>query len=68
MAGASSSEAAGPRRIILWFRNDLRVRDNVIVHQAVQKLKAKEYDEVSCMTAAAGYGRTYDTVGDCHSS
>lgn len=35
-----------PRRIIIWFRNDLRLRDNVIVHQAVQKLQAEEYDEV----------------------
>lgn len=43
---ASISSAAAPRRIILWFRNDLRLRDNVIVHQAVQKVKAQEYDEV----------------------
>jgi hypothetical protein len=38
--------ALPPRRIVLWFRNDLRVRDNAIVHQAVQKLQAKEFDEV----------------------
>jgi deoxyribodipyrimidine photo-lyase len=37
---------AAPRRIVLWFRNDLRLRDNAIVHQAVQKLQAKEFDEV----------------------
>jgi deoxyribodipyrimidine photo-lyase len=38
---------AGARRIVLFFRNDLRLRDNVIVHEAVQKVKAGEYDEVS---------------------
>lgn len=31
---------------MLWFRNDLRVRDNVIIHMAVQRIKAEEYDEV----------------------
>jgi hypothetical protein len=41
---ATSSD---PRRIILWFRNDLRLRDNVIIHEAVQKVQAGEYSEVS---------------------
>ncbi len=45
--------AAGPRRIILWFRNDLRLCDNVIVHQAVQKIKTQMYDEVIKANAAA---------------
>jgi hypothetical protein len=46
-AMAGNMAAAGPRRLILWFRNDLRLRDNVIVHQAMQKIKAREFDEVS---------------------
>jgi deoxyribodipyrimidine photo-lyase len=46
---------AGPRRIVLWFRNDLRLRDNAIVHTAVQKLQAKEFDEVRHMAAAGGW-------------
>lgn len=49
---AASVEGAS-RRIVLWFRNDLRLRDNAIIHQAVQKLQAKEYDEVGPTAAAA---------------
>lgn len=45
-AGSMSGSPSGPRRIILWFRNDLRLRDNAIIHTAVQKLQAKEFDEV----------------------
>uniref|UniRef100_A0A383W805 Photolyase/cryptochrome alpha/beta domain-containing protein n=1 Tax=Tetradesmus obliquus TaxID=3088 RepID=A0A383W805_TETOB len=45
-AMAHGQAGGGARRIVLFFRNDLRVRDNVIVHQAVQKVKAGEYDEV----------------------
>lgn len=37
---------SGRRRIVLWFRNDLRLRDNAIVQEAVTKIKAQEYDEV----------------------
>ena len=40
-----------PRRVILWFRNDLRLRDNAIIHNAVQKVQAKEYDEVRVIAA-----------------
>jgi deoxyribodipyrimidine photolyase len=40
------TDPAAPRRIVLWFRNDLRLRDSAIVHQAVQKLQAKKFDEV----------------------
>lgn len=56
MTGGGDSDSSGPRRIILWFRNDLRLRDNAIVHQAVQKVKAKEYDEVSQMTTVSNAG------------
>ncbi|KAF6262584.1 cryptochrome DASH1 [Scenedesmus sp. NREL 46B-D3] len=49
MAQASGAPAnrTGSRRILLWFRNDLRLRDNVIVSEAVQKVQSGEYDEVS---------------------
>jgi hypothetical protein len=46
--------AGGARRIVLFFRNDLRLRDNVIVHQAVQKVKAGEYDEVRFTETCSG--------------
>jgi deoxyribodipyrimidine photo-lyase len=48
-AMADGQTGGGARRIVLFFRNDLRLRDNVIVHQAVQKVKAGEYDEVRRM-------------------
>lgn len=54
--------ALPPRRIVLWFRNDLRVRDNAIVHQAVHKLQAKEFDEVR------QYGRAVDRWITHHSN
>eukprot|EP00775_Hariotina_reticulata_P010321 gene10321-10478_t len=43
---ADVSFAEGPRRIILWFRNDLRLRDNAVVYEAVQKIQANEFNEV----------------------
>ena len=49
MTAAATGPAADgtkPRRIVLWFRNDLRLRDNVIVRTAAEKISAKEADEV----------------------
>lgn len=47
MADASAEPAnSGRRRILLWFRNDLRLRDNVIINEAVHKVQTGEYDEV----------------------
>jgi hypothetical protein len=45
-AAAAAAGGAKPRRIVLWFRNDLRLRDNAIVHTAADKIRAKEADEV----------------------
>ena len=45
--GAKMSQPGGPRRLVLWFRNDLRLHDNPMVSSALQKLKAKEVDDVS---------------------
>lgn len=39
------------RRVVLWFRNDLRIHDNEIIHQAVQRVsqgKAAEVVPVYC--------------------
>ena len=38
--------AEGPRRTVLWFRNDLRVHDSATVHEAAQLVKAGKSDEV----------------------
>eukprot|EP00879_Flechtneria_rotunda_P024160 GHRR01025606.1.p1 GENE.GHRR01025606.1~~GHRR01025606.1.p1 ORF type:complete len:260 (+),score=90.08 GHRR01025606.1:202-981(+) len=46
MAESARATSSKPRRIVLWFRNDLRLRDNVIVDEAVQSIRSKEYDEV----------------------
>ena len=42
MAGGNE----GPRRTVLWFRNDLRVHDSVTVHEAAQRVKNGQSDEV----------------------
>ena len=44
--GATAMASGGPRRLVLWFRNDLRLRDNSLLHEAVQRVKAKEFDDV----------------------
>jgi deoxyribodipyrimidine photolyase len=53
---------AAPKRIILWFRNDLRVRDNAIIHQAVRKLQSKEFDEVGshCLMRHHAFSHTIE--------
>lgn len=38
--------AGGGKRVVLWFRNDLRLHDNYIVHDAAQRVKRGEYSEV----------------------
>jgi hypothetical protein len=46
-AAGARPTPGGPRRLVLWFRNDLRLHDNYIVHEAVQLVKSKQYDDVS---------------------
>ena len=41
-----AATADGPRRTVLWFRNDLRVHDSATIHEAVQRVKAGQTDEV----------------------
>jgi deoxyribodipyrimidine photolyase len=48
MTTGAAGSSGGPRRIVLWFRNDLRLRDNAVLHTAVQKIRSKEADEVRC--------------------
>lgn len=43
---AAASGATTGKRAILWFRNDLRLHDNVIVAEAARKVKAGEITEV----------------------
>ncbi|GLC48551.1 hypothetical protein PLESTB_000110200 [Pleodorina starrii] len=38
--------AGGGKRVVLWFRNDLRLHDNYIVHDAAQRVKRGEASEV----------------------
>lgn len=45
-AASAAQRAGGARRIVLFFRNDLRLRDNAIVAAAAEKVAAREYDEV----------------------
>lgn len=51
---------------MLWFRNDLRLHDNYIVHEAVNKIKSKEYSEVGGVGwpgGCLGGGRSVGTSG-----
>ena len=36
------------KRLVLWFRNDLRIHDNVLLHTAINELKTNNYNEVIC--------------------
>lgn len=40
-------QAAAHHRLILFFRNDLRLRDNSIVHEAAKRIRNKEATDVS---------------------
>ena len=51
---ATTQAAAGSgSRLVLWFRNDLRLHDNVIVHEAAQRVKAGKADEVRSQILAS---------------
>ena len=41
-----AQEAMQKSRIILWFRDDLRLHDNPTVHAAVKRIKSKQASEV----------------------
>jgi deoxyribodipyrimidine photolyase len=38
---------ASGKRVIIWFRNDLRLMDNPTVHHAAQLIQQKKADEAS---------------------
>lgn len=42
----SGKNGGGNQRIILWFRNDLRIHDNVIVDEAVKRIRGGQAVEV----------------------
>ena len=39
-------------RVVLWFRNDLRLHDNAIVHEAAQRVKTGKATEVRPLVVA----------------
>jgi deoxyribodipyrimidine photo-lyase len=41
-----ASAGSGARRAVVWFRNDLRLRDNAAVAEAAAKVKGGEVDSV----------------------
>jgi len=41
-----SSAGAGKRRVVLWFRNDLRLHDNYCIEEAVRKVQSSAVEEV----------------------
>ena len=36
------------KRLVLWFRNDLRIHDNILIYSALNELKTNNYNEVIC--------------------
>lgn len=46
MAGGGAGGGAPGGRVLLWFRNDLRLHDNYTVDAAVQKIKSKQAADV----------------------
>ncbi len=46
MASAAAGGSGSSKRMVLWFRNDLRLHDNAIVAEAVKAVRAKQVDEV----------------------
>jgi hypothetical protein len=57
-----AATAEGPRRTVLWFRNDLRLHDSATVHEAAQRVKAGQSDEVR---ARCGTGFTPSQPACC---
>lgn len=45
-SAAVGTALANSRRIVLWFRNDLRLDDNVVVHEVVCRVKSGAVSEV----------------------
>ncbi len=47
MASGGGSGGSGGNRAVLWFRGtDLRVHDNVVVHEAARRVQAGQVSEV----------------------
>lgn len=42
-----AQQAVQNSRIILWFRDDLRLHDNAIVHMAATRIKSHQASEVT---------------------
>jgi deoxyribodipyrimidine photo-lyase len=77
MATTTATAAAGApappprrRRLIAWLRSDLRLHDNVVLHEAAQRVKKGEADEVLPVYvldprnfAPSAYGTAASVVG-----
>lgn len=46
-----AQQAVQNSRIILWFRDDLRLHDNAIVHTAATRVKSQQASEASLCEA-----------------
>lgn len=51
---AGAAAAAGKRRAVVWLRNDLRVLDNPLLHEAAQLSAGRKVDEVGRGSAWVG--------------
>lgn len=45
-AAAAAAAASKAKRVVVWLRNDLRLHDNYVLHEAVQRVRSKEAAEV----------------------
>jgi deoxyribodipyrimidine photo-lyase len=45
-AMATTDDASRPRRLVAWLRNDLRIHDNIVLHDAAARVRRGEADEV----------------------
>lgn len=46
MTSGPGGKAAASNRVVLWFRNDLRLHDNAIIHEAARKVQSGAAEEV----------------------
>ena len=60
MAQAQPGAGRQQQRVILWFRNDLRLTDNPILHEAAQLVRKSLASEVrDAARVIAGHGHLH---------
>ena len=60
-----AATADSPRRTVLWFRNDLRVHDSATVHEAAQRVKAGDSNEVRAPCECRVYNGPTSSLPRC---